>query len=297
MELLQLKYFQAVAQYEHIGRAAKQLNVSQPAVSLMISRLEEELGVKLFNRVGRNIILNEYGMAFLQRVNAIIQEEASAINELNEMQAEADETISIAMTSPNLLDGVLLPYIEANPDIKWKIRVADIQQCINLMKTGEVDFCVSSPGIWGNGFKTTLCIEDDLVVVASCNHHFAGEKFVTLQEIASERIISLVGEHAFRQLIDEIFNSYGIRLNYHIECDHFLRNKLMEINQGIYIGMKTIKGRNLYGNNVCFIPISAENFPKTQITISHAYNRFLGKNAQLLIEHIVQFYRKLASEE
>lgn len=291
-----MKYFQVVAQHEHIGRAAKQLNVSQPAVSLMISRLEEELGVKLFNRVGRNIMLNEYGKAFLQRVNAIIQEESSAINELNEMQAEAKKAINIAMSSPYLLNGILLPFIESNPDIKWKIRVADIQQCINLAKTGEVDFCVSAPGIWGNGFKTTLCIEDNLVVVASCNHHFAGKKFVTLQEIASERIISLVGEHAFRQLIDEIFNSYGIQLNYHIECDHFLRNKLVEINQGIYIGMKTIKGRNLYGKNVCFIPISAENFPKTQITISHAYDRFLGKNAQSFMEHIIQFYKKLENE-
>lgn len=293
MELLQLRYFQVVAQNEHIGRSADILKVSQPAISLMISRLEEELGVKLFDRVGRNIVLNEYGKAFLERVNRIMLEEANAISELNDMRVAVKETISVAMTSPYLMNGVLLPFIKENPNIKWKIQVADIPQCINLMKTGAVDFCVSAPGIWGNGFKTTLCIEDNLVVVASCKHHLAQKESVSLSEIASERIIALVGDYAFRRFVDELFCHYNVPLSYHIECDHFLRNELLEMNQGIYIGVESIKWRNLLGGNIRYIPVVEGNALKTQITISHGGNRYLGNHARQLIEHIVAFYRRM----
>lgn len=59
MELTQLRYFQTAAYYQHISRAAEELNISQPALSTMISRLEKELGVPLFDHNGRSIILNQ----------------------------------------------------------------------------------------------------------------------------------------------------------------------------------------------------------------------------------------------
>ena len=61
MELLQLKYFQTVAYMEHITKASKKLNIAQPSLSLMIKRLEDEIGTPLFDRKGRNIQLNESG--------------------------------------------------------------------------------------------------------------------------------------------------------------------------------------------------------------------------------------------
>ena len=64
MELLQLKYFQTVAYMEHISKAAKKLNISQPSLSLMIKRLEDEMGTPLFDRIGRNIQLNDSGKYF-----------------------------------------------------------------------------------------------------------------------------------------------------------------------------------------------------------------------------------------
>lgn len=72
MELTQLRYFQVAANYEHISRAAEALNISQPALSTMITRLEKELNVPLFDHNGRSIVLNENGRRFLKRVNHIL---------------------------------------------------------------------------------------------------------------------------------------------------------------------------------------------------------------------------------
>ena len=104
MEQLQLKYFLTVADNQHIARSAEQLNVSQPAVSLAISRLEQELGVKLFDRVGRNIVLNEYGMVFYNHVNKVLQEEENVRLELEEMKKNMDKHVSLAIVSYTHLD-------------------------------------------------------------------------------------------------------------------------------------------------------------------------------------------------
>ena len=92
MELMQLRYFQVVALNQHITRSAEQLNVSQPAISVVISRLESELGVPLFDRSGRSIVLNAYGEVFLSRVNRILLDIDNAKKEINEMKGEQEHT-------------------------------------------------------------------------------------------------------------------------------------------------------------------------------------------------------------
>ncbi|RNB78718.1 LysR family transcriptional regulator [Brevibacillus nitrificans] len=68
MEWQQLEYFRVVARLEHFGQAAKELAIPQPALSRSISKLEEELGVPLFDRMGRSVYLNSFGRVFLERV-------------------------------------------------------------------------------------------------------------------------------------------------------------------------------------------------------------------------------------
>lgn len=88
MELLQLKYFSAAAAQEHITKAAEQLHIAQPALTQSIRRLEEELGVRLFNRSGRNIVLNEAGKLFLKRIAPILAELDRIPEEIREARGD-----------------------------------------------------------------------------------------------------------------------------------------------------------------------------------------------------------------
>ena len=74
MNLNQLYYFQKIAKLQHYHQAAKELNISQPSLSRSISNLEDELGVSLFQKNGRNIELTKYGRIFLEHVNRILEE-------------------------------------------------------------------------------------------------------------------------------------------------------------------------------------------------------------------------------
>ncbi|MFJ9501004.1 LysR family transcriptional regulator [Brevibacillus centrosporus] len=73
MEWQQLEYFRVVARLEHFGQAAKELAISQPALSRSISKLEEEQGVALFDRMGRSVYLNSFGHVFLDEWRRVLQ--------------------------------------------------------------------------------------------------------------------------------------------------------------------------------------------------------------------------------
>lgn len=86
MELLQLQYFKTIAECQHITRAANKLMISQPSLSNTLSRIENELGVQLFDRQGGNIILNNYGKIVLEHANNILRELDNIRTEIDELE-------------------------------------------------------------------------------------------------------------------------------------------------------------------------------------------------------------------
>jgi DNA-binding transcriptional LysR family regulator len=95
MELTQLKYFFITAGYEHITRAAEELHIAQPALTQSIHRLEEELGIKLFERHGRNIKLSPSGRILQKRLSVIFSELDSAIAEMWDVAGIRHKTLRL----------------------------------------------------------------------------------------------------------------------------------------------------------------------------------------------------------
>ncbi len=94
MELYQLRYFAAVAEHEHVHRAARELHVSPPALSRAIGLLEDELGVALFARTGRRLTLTEKGSRLARRAREIVAAMADAALEAREREGAVDVTIA-----------------------------------------------------------------------------------------------------------------------------------------------------------------------------------------------------------
>ena len=85
MEWQRLEYFQTLARVQHMTQAAEMLSISQPALSRSIAGLERDIGIPLFDRQGRSIILNRYGIMFLERVNRILKEMNDGLNEIQQL--------------------------------------------------------------------------------------------------------------------------------------------------------------------------------------------------------------------
>lgn len=292
MELLQLKYFQVVARNQHITRSAEQLNVSQPTISMMIARLEKELGVPLFNRVGRHMELNEYGRAFLARVNHILDETESAKIELNKMRVKNDSTISLALSSPLLVKGIAVSFLAMYPNLKWQQSVSPLDEIVRMLQNDAIDFCITLPPVYCDNMETIILLENDYVIAAHPDHPIAKQRTVSLKQIAQENIISLHEGFSFRKQVDELLLSNNLSYNNVIECDHTLRKELINANQGITITVQSAYMRNLFDPHIKMIPI-AENTPKQRIAMTVPKNKKLTTAARKLQKYIIDYYSEI----
>ncbi len=274
MEITQLRYFQIVAEYQHITRAAEHLNISQPALSAMISRLENELGVQLFDHKGRSIILNENGQLFLQRVNHILLELDDCKQELREMAKQYEKSISIAVTSPQFLQGMHV-FMDRHPDYKWNQKVAEIPEIKTFLNTGQCTIAVTSPGIFGEEYESVILLRDEFKIAMHKSHPLAGQKKVSLKDIEDERFILLHKGVPFRVQTDSVFAELNYQPRYVIECDRLLRQELVNANAGITIASKSAAFRHLFSDDVVYLDI--EGVTQTRdIVFSYRKGRHLS---------------------
>lgn len=139
MDLLQLQYFIAIAECQHITKAAQSLRVSQPSLSNTLSRIENELGAKLFDRQGRNIVLNDYGKIVLAHAKTIFRELDNITTELDALREHQSRRIRIGSVDSTYVKDWLPSFLETYPDI---VVHHTIDSCATLeaqLLAGDID--------------------------------------------------------------------------------------------------------------------------------------------------------------
>lgn len=147
MNIEQLRYFQLTASFQHMSKAADVLNISQPALGSNIRRLEIELGVPLFDRVGRNIVLNSYGEEFLKSANSIIDIWSEITIKLKSMRDNNSNTVTFRMPSLSNFDALQQIIYEKYPKC---ILVNDdfyFEELESLLLDRKLDFCITGSAI------------------------------------------------------------------------------------------------------------------------------------------------------
>ncbi|WP_428912263.1 LysR family transcriptional regulator [Niallia sp. Krafla_26] len=230
MELLQLKYFQTVAYMEHMSKAAKKLNISQPSLSLMIKRLEDEMGTPLFDRVGRNIQLNESGKILLKHVNTIFSEIENAKLKIQYREKETHKKITISISNPRFLSGVLIEYFNKNPDASIQQSIGSKESIRVQLNKGEIDLGIAGPPIEDESIESCVLMEEDIVLVVPKNHRLANRTIIDLKEVASESFISLAGYDEYNKKVNNLCRSVGFTPKVIFEVDYGLLNEMLQLN-------------------------------------------------------------------
>jgi DNA-binding transcriptional LysR family regulator len=221
MELRHLRYFVAVAEERHFGRAAERLHMAQPPLSQQIRQLEAELGLTLLTRTTRRVDLTPAGAAYLERAREI----------LDAVDAAAHEAASIASgRRGRLLIGCvgsatysLLPALARTlraelPEVEFGFRgeMLSPDQAAALTD-GTLDLGLLRPLPTGNsggpGLSITHLRQESLLVAMPKDHRFAGRRRVRIADLDSEGLVIHAGggRSAMNAMIQELFDSSGIR--------------------------------------------------------------------------------------
>lgn len=189
MELRHLRYFEAVARHSHVTRAAAELHIAQPALSKQISQLEQELGVALFDRVGRNVRLTEAGEALLPHARTVLAQIEAARSEMAERIGLRRGRASVG-TPPTvgtqLLPKALAAFNQRYPGIELRLHEAGIQTLLDLLETGLVDVAVATLPVDDPSLTVIPLFSEDLVIVVSSGHRLYGSPSITIGELRDE---------------------------------------------------------------------------------------------------------------
>ncbi|GAA2785826.1 LysR substrate-binding domain-containing protein [Kitasatospora sp. CM 4170] len=209
MDLPALRCFQVVARYEHISRAAEELRVAQPSVSRTISRLEAELGVRLFDRRGRRIHLNEHGASFLRRVDRALRELDDGLRELADA-AERNRRVTLAAETLLTVTALLVRFRDAHPGIEVRLRQSSADSMARRLRAREVDLCVASQPLVGPGLVSELLLREEVLLAVPDGHRLAGRDAVPLSALEGEPLVSPSRGHWQRVLADRLFARAGV---------------------------------------------------------------------------------------
>ena len=132
---------------QHVSQAAAELRVAQPSLSRALARLEADLGVPLFDRHGRRLVLNRFGAAFLARVDAALDELDQGRRELDDLAGPQHGTVAVAAESLLLLDDLLAGFLAAHSGVSFQLFQSPAPAMAGLLHTGQADFCLASQSL------------------------------------------------------------------------------------------------------------------------------------------------------
>ncbi|MFF8770160.1 LysR family transcriptional regulator [Kitasatospora sp. NPDC015120] len=210
MDLLQLRHFQAVARFEHISRAAEELNIAQPSLSRTIARLEADLGTPLFDRQGRRIRLNQYGAVFLRHVDRALNELDAGCRALCEARESGLGRVGVASETLLTVTHLMGAFRAAHPAAEVRLAQANAVEMERQLRGGDVDFCVASQPLTGPDLASVELLREEVLLAVPRGHRLDGRGSVTIAELADEPFVTTRRGHWQRALLDRLFAAEGL---------------------------------------------------------------------------------------
>lgn len=235
ISLLQLQYFQVLAEEQHLGRSAEKLYISQTTLSTMISKLERELGVRLFDRNGGSLRLNECGQKYLQYVNGALLMLADGENAARALGGQGDSsTLSLAISGTNAWGETIIAFKQRYP----KYRITQQSEVLPAMKdnllSGRLDMAlVGTEDMTDERLEYLPLREGRIYACLPRGHRLEGRQAVMLSDLKDEPIISTLKEMPYTVFCTNMFRKAGITPNIVTECDFLLRPRLLASGMGI----------------------------------------------------------------
>ena len=297
MDLNTLQYFIKTAQIQHMSNAAIELNISQSALSTNIKKLEDDLGVQLFDRRGKYIYLNEYGTIFMEYAQSIVAQYNSAKFLFNNMKQQSENTVSVSMPALTSFPG-LMSHIKAKcPDVVFRNIQTNHKERVNMLIKRDISFCIMGAKLSHPDIEETIMSMDNLVIIVPNTSPLASKKELDLIETmdyefanVSKYALVNVEEHPASDL--ELYCSKaGFSPKIGFWCDQFY--EIIEaIRDGNFIGM--VAERILDGYNMTGISVIKIKSPKcfSNLRLYRLRNSYETKMSRKVREAILEYFQQ-----
>ncbi|MDX1491025.1 MAG: LysR family transcriptional regulator [Pseudohongiellaceae bacterium] len=224
MDTQNLKAFVAVAEEQSFSAAAQRIHITQPAISKRIHLLEEKLGVKLFDRIGRQVSLTEAGRTLLPHAREVlsgIKQAEQAIADLSGKVRGELKLITSHHIGLHRLPKILRKYTEAYPDVELNIRFMDSSQAYDSVLRGDCDLCIiTEVNEKDDALASTTIWTDRMLFAAAPQHPLSQQATLSLKDISEFQAL-LPERHIYTtQLIESLFIANGLNIKINLSTNY-----------------------------------------------------------------------------
>jgi len=252
-----LRTFLSVADHGHLGHAAESLQTDQSTVSRKIARLETEVGVPLFERVGRSIRLTPAGDRFVPRAERLIHDVKEAIDDARE--AVSAETGEVRVGFLHTVGARWLPerlatFLNVHPGVRFSLAEGTASEVIDGLVHGDFDIGIlGPPPARGGDLEIVELFRERISVVVPASHRLATSTSCTLRDIADEPLVLPRSRSGLRKIVDDAFAREGLSVRVAYEGDDFtIVQGLVEAGLGITLLPMPLP---MPSNNIIVIPL------------------------------------------
>ena len=216
MELRHLRYFVALAGSLNFTRAAERVHVSQSTLSHQIRQLEDEIGQRLFERVGKRVFLTEAGESFIEHAERALSQIDSGLGALKKSPASISGTVRVGATHSFNLEFIpecVARFLKRNPTVHMHVEELSADTIVQRVEAGELDLGIAYRPLQSTHLRFEPLYNEELLFVVNPAHPFARRKRLRMIELHREPLALLTSEFSTRRMLEEDFRACGAEPN------------------------------------------------------------------------------------
>lgn len=289
MEFSQLEALITIAQEHSFSRAAEQMARTQPAISIAIKKLEEEIGVALLDRSRKTVALTDAGEVLFEYAQKIVNLRAEAVNAIKELQQLHHGKVTIGAnesTSLYLLPRIILAYRQQYPRVKLEVFRTFSEQLPRLVKEHRLDFALQAYDPQDSQLATFPILEDELVLIMHPQHRLAKKRKVTVHELGNESFLAHNVKSPARDKVIQFFRDHQVPLNISIELATIETIKrFVAMGMGLAIVPRLCVEEEIRSKQLVTVPIQGLHIRRT-LRVVYVRDRVLSQAAAAFLKLI-----------
>jgi DNA-binding transcriptional LysR family regulator len=286
--LQQLRLFAAVAEHKSVTKAAEEVHLTQPAVSIQIKRLEGKVGMPLIEHIGKELHLTVAGEEVYDAAKDVLERLSDLENSLNDLQGEVAGPLNVHVVSSGkyFMPHLLGSFVRRYPKVEPRLQITNRASLLAGLAKNQSDLYIMGQPPEGVAVVEYPFLENILVVVARPDHPLAGKKKIPLARIAAERFVGRESGSGTRKAVEKLFRDKGLDITAYIELDSAEGIKQGVIG-GLGIGVLSKHSLRLELDACELIVLDVAGFPlRRRWYVSHREGKRLSRAAQVFLQYL-----------
>lgn len=290
MDLRQLQIFAEIVRRSSFTKAAEALHIAQPAVSIAMKKLEDELDLTLLNRQERKVSLTAEGEAFLEHTRRILEDVHSAETEMDELRGLTKGEVRVGippMMSAYFFPRIIVDFLKEYPNLQLSVSGEGASKIQKMIMQGELDMGV----VAGENFPPTLHVtqflREEVVIAVHRKHPLAARNSMTLEEFAAQPLVFYKEGYYLRELVFDVLKESGLKPQIRFESNLFtLVKSLVAKGMGISVFLKMVVAGDDELRAISFTPPLY-----LDLLIAWKKQGYLSKANRIFVDFLLTNYR------